>query len=200
MLKRGFDILFSFFGFLLLLPVLILISVMIILDSKGGIFYQQKRVGLDGKLFGLLKFRTMHTGADKQGLLTIGSADNRITSTGLWLRKYKLDELPQLINILKGDMSFVGPRPEVPKYVNHYTPDQRKVLAVKPGLTDPASLAYLNESDLLAQTKDPEQYYILFIMPAKIELNLNYISQHNLSKDISIILRTIGMIFRGSKL
>jgi lipopolysaccharide/colanic/teichoic acid biosynthesis glycosyltransferase len=198
MLKRSFDILFSFLGLIVLSPVLLVIGMLIALDSKGGIFYKQQRVGLNGKLFGLLKFRTMRSGADKQGLLTIGSNDNRITTSGLWLRKYKLDELPQLINILKGDMSFVGPRPEVPKYVLHYTLDQRRVLTVKPGLTDPASLAYLNENDLLAKATNPEQYYILHIMPAKLELNLNYIGQQNIAKDISIILRTIGRIIRKS--
>ncbi len=196
MIKRSFDILFSSLGILLLLPVFLVIGALISFDSKGGVIYKQQRVGLEGKLFGLFKFRTMRSGSDKQGLLTIGSADDRITPIGLWLRKYKLDEFLQLINIFKGDMSFVGPRPEVPKYVLHYTLDQRKVLTVKPGLTDPASLAYLNESDLLAQAKDPEQYYILYIMPAKLDLNLSYIEQQNLVKDISIILRTIGRIMQ----
>ncbi|MEI6748098.1 MAG: sugar transferase [Bacteroidales bacterium] len=195
-MKRSFDILFSSLGILLLLPVFLVIGALISFDSKGGVIYKQQRVGLEGKLFGLFKFRTMRSGSDKQGLLTIGSADDRITPIGLWLRKYKLDEFLQLINIFKGDMSFVGPRPEVPKYVLHYTLDQRKVLTVKPGLTDPASLAYLNESDLLAQAKDPEQYYILYIMPAKLDLNLSYIEQQNLVKDISIILRTIGRIMQ----
>ena len=180
----------------MLLPVFLVIGALISFDSKGGVIYKQQRVGLEGKLFGLFKFRTMRSGSDKQGLLTIGSADDRITPIGLWLRKYKLDEFLQLINIFKGDMSFVGPRPEVPKYVLHYTLDQRKVLTVMPGLTDPASLAYLNESDLLAQAKDPEQYYILYIMPAKLDLNLSYIEQQNLVKDISIILRTIGRIMQ----
>jgi lipopolysaccharide/colanic/teichoic acid biosynthesis glycosyltransferase len=196
MLKRGFDILFSFLGILVLFPGFLIIGVLIALDSKGGIIYRQQRVGLGGKLFGLLKFRTMSLGADKQGLLTIGTGDDRITSIGRLLRKYKLDELPQLINILKGDMSFVGPRPEVPKYVICYTLEQRKVLSVKPGLTDPASLAYLNESDLLARAQNPEQYYILNIMPAKLDLNLNYIGEQNMAKDISIILRTICRIMK----
>ena len=196
MLKRIFDITFSFLGLLVLSPFFLVIGALIALDSGGGIFYKQQRVGMDGKLFGLLKFRTMHKEADKQGLLTIGSGDQRITNTGLCLRKYKLDELPQLINILKGDMSFVGPRPEVPKYVLHYTLDQRKVLTVKPGLTDPASLAYLNESDLLARAQYPEQFYILHIMPAKLDLNLNYIGQQNMAKDIGIILRTIGRVIK----
>jgi lipopolysaccharide/colanic/teichoic acid biosynthesis glycosyltransferase len=196
MIKRAFDILFSFLGLVILLPVFLVISALIALDSGGGIFYRQQRVGLEGKLFNLLKFRTMRTGSDKMGLLTIGSDDNRITATGLRLRKYKLDELPQLINILKGDMSFVGPRPEVLKYVFHYTLDQRKVLSVKPGLTDPASLAYINENDLLSHAENPEQYYILQIMPAKLELNLNYIGKQNLIKDIVIILKTIGRIFK----
>lgn len=197
MLKRGFDILFSFLGLLALMPLLIVIGALIALDSKGGIFYKQQRVGLGGELFGLFKFRTMRTGADKQGLLTIGSDDERITQTGRWLRKYKLDELPQLINVLKGEMSFVGPRPEVPKYVVQYTLEQRKVLTVKPGLTDPASLTYLNESDLLSRAQNPEQYYIQYIMPAKLDLNLRYIGEQNLAKDIGIILQTIGRILSG---
>jgi lipopolysaccharide/colanic/teichoic acid biosynthesis glycosyltransferase len=197
MLKRGFDIIFSFLGILMLSPVFLVIAIIITLDSRGGIFYKQPRVGLQGKLFGLLKFRTMRSGSDKQGLLTIGSSDDRITTAGGLLRKYKLDELPQLLNIFKGDMSFVGPRPEVPKYVIHYSLEQRKVLTVKPGLTDPASLAYLNESDLLAKAPNPEQYYMLHIMPAKLELNLKYIRQQNMYEDIIIILRTIGRVFRN---
>jgi lipopolysaccharide/colanic/teichoic acid biosynthesis glycosyltransferase len=196
MIKRAFDILFSFLGLVILLPVFLVISALIAMDPGGGIFYRQQRVGLEGKLFNLLKFRTMRNGSDKLGLLTIGSDDDRITAIGLRLRKYKLDELPQLINILKGDMSFVGPRPEVLKYVFHYTLDQRKVLSVKPGLTDPASIAYMNENDLLSRAENPEQYYILQIMPAKLELNLNYIGEQNLAKDIVIILKTIGRLFR----
>jgi lipopolysaccharide/colanic/teichoic acid biosynthesis glycosyltransferase len=197
MLKRCFDILIASLGLLLLSPVFLIISAFIAFDSKGGIFYKQQRAGLGGELFGLLKFRTMFAEAEKQGLLTIGSDDQRITSTGRWLRKYKLDELPQLINVLKGEMSFVGPRPEVPKYVILYSMEQRKVLSVKPGLTDPASLAYLNESDLLARAQNPEQYYIQYLMPAKLELNLRYIAKQNLAKDIGIILQTIGRILSG---
>ena len=197
MMKRNFDIVFSFLGLLILLPVFLVIGILIAFDSRGGIFYKQQRVGLNGKLFGLLKFRTMRTGSDKQGLLTIGSDDRRITATGQWLRKYKLDELPQLINILKGDMSFVGPRPEVIKYVLHYTLLQRKVLSVKPGLTDPASLAYLNENDLLSRAENPEQYYILHIMPAKLELNLEYLGRQNMAGDIRIILSTISRILKS---
>jgi lipopolysaccharide/colanic/teichoic acid biosynthesis glycosyltransferase len=198
MLKRNFDIVFSFLGLLILLPVFLVIAVWIAFDSRGGIFYKQQRVGLNGKLYGLLKFRTMRTGSDKQGLLTIGSDDSRITATGQWLRKYKLDELPQLINILKGDMSFVGPRPEVIKYVLHYSLQQRKVLSVKPGLTDPASLAYLNENDLLSRAENPEQYYILHIMPAKLDLNLEYLARQNMAGDIRIILRTISRILKSN--
>jgi lipopolysaccharide/colanic/teichoic acid biosynthesis glycosyltransferase len=197
MVKRSFDILFSCIGLFLLCPVFLVISAFILFDSKGPVFYNQQRIGLGGNPFGMLKFRTMFRGADRKGLLTIGSADERITHSGRWLRKYKLDELPQLINILKGDMSFVGPRPEVPKYIIHYTLDQRKVLTVKPGLTDPASLEYLNESDLLARSTNPEQYYILHIMPAKLDLNLRYMEKQDFCSDVGVILKTIGRIFRS---
>jgi lipopolysaccharide/colanic/teichoic acid biosynthesis glycosyltransferase len=195
MLKRSFDILFSFIGILFLLPFFLIISILIVLDSKGGIFYFQTRVGKASVDFKLFKFRTMKTDADKKGLLTVGSRDNRITKMGYFLRKYKIDELPQLINVLNGTMSFVGPRPEVRKYVDLYTTNQQIILDVKPGITDFASLEYFNENDLLAKSENPEKTYIEEVMPAKIELNKKYIAEPSLSTDISIILKTIQRIF-----
>lgn len=195
MLKRLFDILFSLAGLLILLPFLLLIAILVALGSKGGVFYLQERVGRHGKNFRLFKFRTMQSGSDKKGLLTVGGRDPRITSTGYFLRKYKLDELPQLLNVFFGSMSLVGPRPEVRKYVELYTDEQKKVLQVKPGITDYASLEYFNENDLLARSSDPEQTYIKEVMPAKLELNKKYISEAGLYTDLKIIFRTIGRIF-----
>ncbi len=194
MAKRLFDLFFSFFGLIIISPLFLLISISIILNSKGGIFYKQFRVGKNNIDFKLLKFRSMFINSDKQGLLTIGSNDNRVTSVGLFIRKYKLDELPQLINILKGDMSFVGPRPEVRKYVDMYTQQQLKVLSVKPGLTDFASLEYFNENDILAKEQNPEECYIKIVMPAKIELNFKYIKNPTLLTDIILILKTIKKV------
>ncbi len=194
MVKRAFDILFSLIGIIIILPLLIIISLMILLDSKGGIIYKQARVGRNNISFNLLKLRTMSKGADKGSLLTIGNHDVRITKTGIWLRKYKLDELPQLFNILKGDMSFVGPRPEVSKYVALYNKQQRRVLTVKPGLTDYASVEYMDENQILASVNNPEQYYIEHIIPHKISFNLKYIDENNLWIDIKIILLTIKNI------
>ena len=168
------------------------------MDSKGGIFYAQVRVGKGGKDFQLYKFRTMRTGADQQGLLTVGEKDNRITRVGAFLRKSKLDELPQLVNIILGEMSFVGPRPEVRKYVDLYNDEQRKVLEVSPGLTDYASLEYINENKILGESDKPEQTYIDQIMPRKLEMNLKYIKEQSFSTDIKLILKTIGKIFSGN--
>lgn len=196
MIKRLFDISISFLALIMLLPVLIIISIWVLLDSKGGIFYRQSRVGKNNRDFTLLKFRTMHPGADTKGLLTVGERDPRITGAGYSLRRTKLDELPQLINILAGDMSLVGPRPEVRKYVDLYTDDQLKVLDIRPGLTDNASLAYIDESEILAKSEDPEKTYIETILPAKLELNLQYIRERSMVKDIGIIFRTISGIFR----
>ncbi len=196
MIKRLFDISISFLALVILLPVLIIISIWVLLDSKGGIFYRQSRVGKNNRDFTLLKFRTMHPGADTKGLLTVGERDPRITGAGYSLRRTKLDELPQLINILAGDMSLVGPRPEVRKYVDLYTDEQLKVLDIRPGLTDNASLAYIDESEILAKSEDPEKTYIETILPAKLELNLQYIRERSLVKDIGIIFRTISGIFR----
>ncbi|MBL0048751.1 MAG: sugar transferase [Bacteroidetes bacterium] len=196
MIKRIFDIAFSLLGILLLSPVLICIAILIRLDSPGGIFYLQERVGKNNQNFFIYKFRTMRSGADKLGLLTVGAKDNRVTKIGYTLRKYKLDELPQLFNVFKGNMSFVGPRPEVRKYVNLYTAAQIKVLSVKPGITDLASIKYSDESELLAKAEDPEKFYIETIFPAKLELNLKYIEEKNFWKDIQLIFQTIGKIIR----
>jgi lipopolysaccharide/colanic/teichoic acid biosynthesis glycosyltransferase len=194
MTKRFFDLFFSLLGLLFLFPILFVIGLIIVIDSRGGIFYLQTRVGKNNKDFRLLKFRTMVTGAERNGLLTIGENDQRITHAGKWLRKYKLDELPQLINILKGDMSFVGPRPEVRKYVALYTPEQSAVLSVRPGLTDYASLAYINENEVLSAYPNPEKAYIERVMPEKLVLNLKYIKDRGLMTDIKIIFKTIGKI------
>ena len=194
-MKRLFDIVMSFVGLIILLPFFIIISIWILLDSRGGIFYRQTRVGRNNVDFRLWKFRSMRPDSDKKGLLTVGGRDPRITRSGYFLRKTKLDELPQLINVLVGDMSFVGPRPEVRKYVDLYTAEQKKVLSVRPGITDLASLQYFEESDLLAKSSDPEKTYIEEIMPAKLKLNLEYISKANLGTDLGMIFRTIGRIF-----
>ena len=172
MIKRLFDIVVAFLGLVFLLPEFIIIAIFIVAESPGGVFFLQKRVGKNNKDFNIFKFRTMYRHSDKKGLLTVGNYDTRITKTGLILRKYKLDELPQLINVLIGNMSLVGPRPEVRKYVNLYNSEQIKVLNVKPGITDPASLKYSNENEILAQFEDPERVYIEEIMPAKLNINL----------------------------
>ena len=195
MLKRIFDIIFSFLGLLTLFPFLLLLSIFILFDSRGGVFYFQKRVGRNNRDFSLIKFRTMITGADKNGLITVGNNDVRITPVGKFLRKYKIDELPQLINILMGDMSFVGPRPEVRKYVEMYNEEQRKVLRLRPGLTELASLEYFHENEMLSKTNDPEKTYIEEIMPHKLALNLKYIEKQNFFFDLGIIFKTIAKIF-----
>lgn len=194
MIKRLFDIFFSGLGLIFLFPFFIILSISIVLDSKGGIFYKQIRVGKDNEDFYLYKFRSMKTGADKQGLLTIGGKDSRITKIGYFIRRYKIDELSQLINVFIGNMSLVGPRPEVRKYVDLYTKEQLKVLSVKPGITDNASIAYFNENELLAKSENPEGTYIKEIMPDKLKLNLIYIDNYNLMSDVTIILKTLKKI------
>ena len=194
MTKRIFDIILSFLGLSMLLPVLILLSLAVLLGSKGPIFYIQQRVGKNNKDFGLFKFRTMFVDSDKKGLLTVGNKDNRITKTGGFLRKYKLDELPQLLNVLLGDMSLVGPRPEVRKYVEMYDAEQIKVLDVQPGITDFASIEFIDENRILGESADPEATYINEIMPAKIKLNMKYVEQKGLVTDVKIILLTIRKI------
>ena len=192
-LKRIFDIISSTIVLIVLSPLLIFISVWIALDSPGGIFYKQIRIGKDEKPFKLLKFRSMRPDSDKSGQLTIGN-DNRVTKVGRFIRRYKLDELPQLINIIRGEMSVVGPRPEVPKYVNMYSAEQKEVLLALPGLTDYASLEYLDEQKVLGAAADPESVYIEEVMPAKLKLNLKYINERNFWLDIKLIFRTIGKI------
>lgn len=196
MAKRIFDIVFSTIGILLLAPFFIIISLLIKLGSKGGMFFKQVRVGLNGKDFFLIKFRTMRPDSDKKGLLTVGHRDPRVTTIGYFLRKYKLDELPQLINVLKGDMSLVGPRPEVRKYVMLYNDEQLKVLKVKPGITDYASILYSAESELLAKSNNPEKTYIEEIMPEKLKLNTKYILEAGVATDIKIIFATLVKIVR----
>ena len=164
------------------------------MDSRGGIFYKQIRVGLGGRDFKLFKFRSMKTNSDKGSLLTVGGNDSRITRMGLFIRKYKIDELPQLLNVLIGDMSLVGPRPEVRKYVDLYNEEQKKALNVKPGVTDYASIEYSNENEILGKAENPEQVYINEIMPAKLKLNLKYISEKSFTTDLKIISLTIKKI------
>jgi len=196
MVKRLFDILFAIVSLIILLPVFLIISVIILFDSAGGVFYLQQRIGKNMQPFKLFKFRTMGSGAEKSGLITVGEKDKRITSSGYWLRKYKLDELPQLINILKGEMSVVGPRPEVEEYVSLYNKEQQRVLSVRPGLTDYASLEYVDESEILATYPYPQKAYVEEIMPAKLELNLKYIDEQGFFTDVRIIIKTIGKIIR----
>jgi lipopolysaccharide/colanic/teichoic acid biosynthesis glycosyltransferase len=193
--KRLFDIFFSFIGIIVLLPFFLIFSLVIIIGSGFPVFYFQKRVGKGGEDFNLIKFRTMKKDSEKKGLLTVGGRDPRITGIGFFLRKYKLDELPQLFNVLFGTMSFVGPRPEVRKYVDLYNEEQKKILNVKPGITDNASIEYFSESELLAKSSDPEKTYINEIMPHKLELNKKYLSDVTVGADVKIILRTIGKIF-----
>jgi lipopolysaccharide/colanic/teichoic acid biosynthesis glycosyltransferase len=181
-------------GLVILSPFFLFISLLIILDSKGGVFYRQIRVGKNEVDFYLFKFRSMRTDSDKKGLLTVGGRDPRITRIGYFIRKYKIDELPQLLNVLKGDMSLVGPRPEVRRYVDMYSAEQRKVLSVRPGVTDYASIEYSKENELLGRAADPEKTYIEEIMPAKLQLNLKYIADKGLITDIKIILRTLKKI------
>lgn len=193
-LKRTFDILFSVLVLILLFPLFIVITLSVKFSSQGPILFKQQRVGLNGKPFFILKFRTMFTGSDKTGLLTVGERDNRVTRVGFALRKYKLDELPQFINVLLGEMSIVGPRPEVQKYVDLYSDEQRNVLTLKPGITDYASIKYSDESRLLALAANPEKEYITNIMPAKLKLNLEYVKNKKFTTDVKIIYATLAKI------
>lgn len=194
MLKRTFDIVTSLFGLILLLPIFFIISLWIKLDSKGNVFFRQQRVGLNGKLFSIHKFRTMRQDAESLGRLTIGS-DNRITRSGYFLRKSKLDELPQLIDVLLGRMSLVGPRPEVLEFMELYSVEQReKILSIRPGITDRASIEMVDENQILAQYADPRQAYIDVIMPMKAEYYIAYANDHSLLQDIKIIFLTLKKI------
>ena len=191
---RLLDIIFSTLGIIILLPLFMIICLIIKADSKGGCFFIQERIGEGGKPFGILKFRTMRCGADADGLLTIGTHDRRITRVGSFLRKTKIDELPQLWNVLKGEMSIVGPRPEVEKYVRLYTEEQRRVLSVRPGITDYASIEYVNENEILSQASDPDRAYIEKVMPHKIKLSMRYLEHYCVSEYLKIIFLTLKKI------
>lgn len=193
---RFFDFVLSLVGLVILAPIFIVLAAWIKIDSVGPVFYKQIRVGQNGKDFGLFKFRSMVVDADKKGLITVGGRDPRITRSGYFIRKYKLDELPQLINVLVGDMSLVGPRPEVRKYVELYDDDQNKVLSVKPGITDYASIEYMDENEILGKSTDPEKTYIEEIMPEKIKYNMKYIKNRSLIEYFKIIFLTILKIIR----
>jgi lipopolysaccharide/colanic/teichoic acid biosynthesis glycosyltransferase len=193
-MKRLFDMVFSLALIVVLLPVGIVVSIWIVLDDFGSPFFVQQRVGIGGKNFGLLKFRSMRKNAESKGQLTVGMKDNRITRSGYFIRKYKIDELPQLVNVFLGEMSVVGPRPEVPKYVLLYNEEQQNVLSIKPGITDFASIEYVRENELLSVSSDPEKTYIEEIMPAKLELNLKYLREQSFLTDMKIILQTIRAI------
>lgn len=193
---RFFDILFSSVGVVVLSPLFLVLAVWIKIDSRGPVFYKQSRVGKDNHDFYLCKFRTMVVDADKKGLITVGGRDPRVTRSGYFIRKYKLDELPQLINVLIGEMSLVGPRPEVRKYVDLYDEEQRKVLSVKPGITDYASIEYIDENELLAKSDDPERTYIDIIIPEKIRYNMKYIENRSVKEYFKIIFMTLGKIVK----
>ena len=193
---RFFDVVFSFIGIALLSPLFVVLYIAICLESKGGGIYSQTRVGKEGRDFKLFKFRSMRIGSDKKGLITVGGRDPRVTRTGFFIRKYKLDELPQLFNVLIGDMSIVGPRPEVRKYVDLYTDEQRKVLSVRPGITDYASIEYVDENVILGQANDPDQAYVEQIMPDKIRYNMKYIDNRCLKEYFKIIFLTLMKIVK----
>lgn len=195
-MKQLFDIFFSFLGLMFTSPILLTISIWIKFDSKGSVFFRQERIGKNEVPFRIFKFRTMYVGSDKKGLLTIGDKDSRVTKSGQFLRKTKLDELPQLINVLLGDMSFVGPRPEVKKYVDFYTVEQKAIFQVRPGITDVASIEYMDEVEVLAKSEYPEKTYIEEIMPHKLALNLAYLKRRNLFTDIGLIFKTLFKIVR----
>lgn len=188
---RIFDILFSLLGLIILMPILIIIALLIKIDSKGPIIFKQARIGKNGAEFKLYKFRTMHVNSNNKQLLTVGNRDPRVTRLGYYLRKFKIDEIPQLINVLLGQMSIVGPRPEVKKYVDLYTPSQKVILSVKPGITDWASIFYSSENEILAKAENPEQLYIQEVMPHKINLNMHFIYNHTLKEYFRIIYLTI---------
>ena len=195
-MKRLFDIVASGLGLIVLSPLFIILALWIKLDSKGPVFYRQVRVGYKNKDFRIYKFRSMRVGADKGSLVTIGGHDPRITRSGYFIRKFKFDELPQLINVFVGDMSLVGPRPEVRHYVDYWTPEQMHVLDVRPGITDPASIKFRNENELMEKAEDPEKYYIEVIMQEKIRLYLEYVSKHSFLYDLALIFKTFWVIVK----
>lgn len=191
---RIFDVILSFIGLLIISPFLLIVYLLIRLESKGGGFYAQTRTGKGGKPFQLYKFRSMRIGSDKKGLITVGEKDSRITKMGYFVRRYKIDELPQLWNVLKGDMSLVGPRPEVKKYTDMYYDEQKKVLSIKPGITDWASIKYVDENRILGEAENPDETYVKVIMPSKIALNMIYINNHTLKEYFKIIFATFSNI------
>lgn len=193
-MKRIFDIVASGIGLILLSPLFVILAIWIKCDSIGPVFYKQVRVGRNNMDFQLFKFRSMRVGSDKKGLITVGGHDPRITRSGYYIRKYKLDEFPQLINVFKGDMSLVGSRPEVRKYVDMYTEEQMHVLDVRPGITDLASIRYRNENELLERVNDPDKYYVEVIMPDKLRINLEYVARHSFTFDIRLIFQTFRAI------
>lgn len=193
-MKRLFDIIASALGLIVLSPLFLVLAVWIKVDSKGPVFYRQTRVGWHNKDFRIFKFRSMRVGSDRGSLVTIGGRDPRITKSGYYIRKYKLDEFPQLINVLIGDMSLVGPRPEVRHYVDYWTPKQMRVLDVRPGITDPASIKFRNENELMAQADDPEQYYINVIMQEKLRLYLEYVDNQSFLYDLRLIFATLRVV------
>lgn len=195
-MKRIFDIVTSGLGLVVLSPLFLFLALWIKYDSRGPVFYRQVRVGRNNKDFRLYKFRSMRSGAERQGLITIGGRDPRVTRAGYYIRKYKLDELPQLINVFVGDMSIVGPRPEVRRYVDLYTPEQMQVLTVRPGITDMASIRYRNENELLEQAEDPEKYYREVVMPDKLKINREYIERASFWFDIRLIFCTLQAIIK----
>ncbi|MHB9141127.1 MAG: sugar transferase [Paludibacter sp.] len=193
---RLFDIVFSLVGILLLFPLLIVIYLLVVIESRGGGFYIQHRVGKGDADFKLYKFRSMRTGSDAKGLITIGGRDPRLTKMGIFIRRFKLDELPQLFNVLNGTMSLVGPRPEVRKYVDLYTIEQLKILSVRPGITDYASIEYVDENLLLGAALDPEKVYIEEIIPHKIRLNMKYIENQSIQEYFKIVILTLWNIVK----
>lgn len=195
-MKRLFDILVSLLILTIFLPFGIIIGVWILFESKGGIFYRQERIGKNGKPFRIYKFRSMRLDSDKLGKITVGMRDPRITRSGYFVRRYKLDEFPQFLNVLKGEMSIVGPRPEVKEFVDLYNDEQRKVLDVKPGITDYASIEYSNENELLGKSSDPHLTYIEEIMPAKLELNKKYLQNPTISNDLKIMWLTFKSMIK----
>jgi len=195
-MKRFFDFLIALFALVMLFPLFLVLGALVLMSGKGGVFFRQERIGKNRVPFLLLKFRSMRVDAEQSGQLTVGDRDPRITPVGVFLRKSKLDELPQLINVLKGEMSLVGPRPEVAKYLAVYPEKYLKILDVRPGITDPASIAFIEESALLAQSEHPEQTYIEEILPQKLKLQLAYVEEQSALKDLSIILKTVQRIIQ----
>ena len=193
-MKRLFDVVASGLGLIVLSPLFLILAIWIKLDSRGPVFYRQVRVGYKNKDFRIFKFRSMRVGADKGSLVTIGGHDPRVTRSGYFIRKFKFDELPQLINVFLGDMSLVGPRPEVRHYVDYWTPEQMHVLDVRPGITDPASIKFRNENELMEKAEDPEKYYIEVIMQEKIKLYLEYVEKHSFFYDLGLIFKTFWVI------